>query len=139
VRYWDSSAIISLLVTEANSPSRSSLLEEDPQVVTWWASRVECASGLNRLCREQSLDEKGLIQALGNLEAFCEACLEVLPSEEVRKRALRLLRVHPLRAADALQLAAALAAAHEDPSSLSLVTGDDQLRQAAEKEGFAVL
>ncbi len=139
MRYWDSSAIISLLVAEAGSAERSSLLEEDSQAVTWWASRVECSSALNRLCREQSLDEKGLIQALGNLDAFCESCLEVLPSEEVRRRALRLLRVHPLRAADALQLAAALAAAHEAPSSLSRVTSDDQLRQAAEKEGFTVL
>ena len=107
--------------------------------MTWWASRIECASALNRLHREQSLDEKGLVQALGNLDAFCETCLEILPSEEVRKRAMRLLRIHPLRAADALQLGAVLVAAREDPSSLALVTSDDQLKQAAEREGFLVL
>jgi len=139
VRYWDSSALISLFITEPDSVGRTSLLKEDAQVVTWWASRIECASALNRLHKEQSLDEKGLVQALGNLDAFCEACLEILPSEEVRKRAMRLLRMHPLRAADALQLGAALVAAREDPSSLELVASDDQLKRAAEREGFLVL
>lgn len=139
MRYWDSSALISLFITEPDSVGRTSLLKEDAQVVTWWASRIECASALNRLHKEQSLDEKGLVQALGNLDAFCEACLEILPSEEVRKRAMRLLRMHPLRAADALQLGAALVAAREDPSSLELVASDDQLKRAAEREGFLVL
>jgi predicted nucleic acid-binding protein len=139
MRFWDSSAIISLVVNEADSDARNVLLREDEQVVTWWASRVECASALNRLCREQSLDDKGLAQALGNLDRFCETCLEILPSEEVRKRALRLLRLHPLRAADALQLAAALIAAREDPSSLAFVTGDEKLKTAGQKEGFDVL
>ena len=139
MRYWDSSAIISLLVEEPESGGRAELLRQDPQVVTWWASRVECASALNRLCREMVLDEAGLSQALRNFESLLEACTEVLPSEEVRRRALRLLRIHPLRAADALQLAAALAAAREDPSSLPLVTSDERLRQAAAREGFKIL
>ena len=139
MKYWDSSALISLFVTEAESEERASLLKEDTRVVTWWGSRIECASALNRLQREQSLDERGLVQALGNLDAFCETCVEILPSEEVRKRAMRLLRIHSLRAADALQLGAALVAAHEDPSSLVLVTSDDRLKLAAQREGFPVL
>ena len=138
MRYWDSSALMSLLVTEPESSGRASLLKEDAQVVTWWGSRIECASALNRLRRERALDEGGLASALSKLDTFCESCLEVLPSEEVRKRALRLLRIHPLRAADALQLAAALVTAREDPSALELVTGDEQLKLAAEREGFLV-
>lgn len=139
MRYWDSSALISLFVDEPESESRTSLLKEDAQVVTWWGSKIECASALNRLHREQSLDEGGLTQALSNLDAFYETCIEILPSEGVRKRAVRLLRVHPLRAADALQLGAALVAAREDPSSLSLVTSDDRLKSAAQREGFVIL
>lgn len=139
MRYWDSSALISLFVTEPGSAARVSLLKEDARVVCWWGSRIECASALNRLARERSLDEKGLAHALGNADAFFATCLEVLPSEEVRRRALRLLRVHPLRAADALQLGAALVVAREDPSSLVLVTSDDRLKLAAEREGFLVL
>ena len=45
----------------------------------------------------------------------------------------------PLRAADALQLAAAFAAAERRPASLEIVTLDDRLANAARKEGFAVL
>lgn len=139
MKYWDSSALIPLFVGQPGSEGRVSLLQEDPQVITWWGSRVECASAFGRLQREGSLDEGGLTQALSNLEAFYETCVEVLPSEEVRKRAIRLLRVHPLHAADALQLAASLLAAREDPASLPLVTSDDRLKSAACKEGFLVL
>jgi predicted nucleic acid-binding protein len=57
----------------------------------------------------------------------------------VRLTADRLLRVHPLRAADAFQLAAAISAIEERPSSLWLVTLDRGLAQAAEREGFKVI
>jgi hypothetical protein len=63
---------------------------------------------------------------------------EVDPSESVREVAIRFLRVHPLRSADALQLAAAFVAAQRRPASLELVTLDDRLGAAARKEGFAV-
>ena len=64
---------------------------------------------------------------------------EIDPSDAVRKTAARFVRVHPLRAADALQLAAAFAAAEGRPPSLELITLDDRLRTAARKEGFAVV
>jgi uncharacterized protein len=49
------------------------------------------------------------------------------------------LRVHPLRAADALQLAAAFVAAERRPSSLEVITLDEWLANAARKEGFALV
>ncbi len=52
---------------------------------------------------------------------------------------MRFLRVHPLRAADALQLAAAFIAAERRPSSLELITLDDRLAAAARKEGFVLV
>jgi hypothetical protein len=58
--------------------------------------------------------------------------------ERVKALAVRLLRVHRLRAADALQLAAALAWADGSPQSRTLLTLDDRLATAAEREGFAV-
>ena len=64
--------------------------------------------------------------------------MRIRPSERVRQRALRLLRVHPLRAADALQLAAALVAASEEPADLELVSSDARLSAAARQEGFVV-
>ena len=49
------------------------------------------------------------------------------------------VRVHPLRAADSLQLAAALASAEEDPSGVGFVCFDIRLNEAASREGFTVL
>jgi hypothetical protein len=62
-----------------------------------------------------------------------------VPSESVRRTAERLLRTHPLRAADSLQLAAALIASDHDPRSLELVCMDERLKSAARREGFTVL
>jgi hypothetical protein len=64
---------------------------------------------------------------------------EVAPSESLRRSAERLLRVHSLRAADSLQLAAALVAANHDPQSIEFVCLDARLAAAAQREGFAVL
>jgi predicted nucleic acid-binding protein len=52
---------------------------------------------------------------------------------------VRFLRVHRLRAADALQLAAAFTAAERRPVSLRVVTLDERLADAARKEGFALV
>jgi len=67
-----------------------------------------------------------------------EAWMEVEPTETVRERALRLLRVHPLRAADALQLSAALVACSEQPRGCVFYSGDLRLKEAAIAEGFIV-
>ncbi len=57
----------------------------------------------------------------------------------MRETAIRFLRVHPLRAADALQLAAAFIAAERRPPSLEMVTFDDRLADIARKEGFVLI
>jgi len=62
-----------------------------------------------------------------------------VPSDAVRRTAERLLRVHPLRAADSMQLAAALIAAEHNPSDLDIVCLDKKLSDAARREGFTVL
>ena len=64
---------------------------------------------------------------------------EVVSLERVRERARRLLESHPLRVTDALQLAAALVAAEDNPADVPCVTLDRRLALAAEKEGFPVL
>ena len=64
---------------------------------------------------------------------------EVDPSDAVRDAAVRFLRVHPLRAADSLQLAAAFVAAERRPASLEVITLDDRLGAAARKEGFTLI
>ena len=139
MKYWDSSALVALLVEEPSSAERRALLRQDARIVTWWASWIECASALNRLHREGGVDGRGLGQSLERLENLAAGWLEIRPQERVRRRALRLLRVHALRGADALQLAAALTASEEEPSSLDLVSSDARLSIAAEREGFLVV
>ncbi len=107
--------------------------------MTWWGSRIECASALNRLHRERRFESGGLDRSLEQLRRLGASWLEIEPLEQVRSRAIRLLRLHPLRGADALQLAAALTAAAEDPNRLDLVSSDDRLSDAARREGFTVL
>ncbi len=139
MKYWDSSALVSLLVEESESARRRALLRRDPAIVTWWGSQVECASALNRLHREGAIDAAGLGQSLEQLRILAATWLEIRPLQRVRDRALRVLRVHPLRSADALQLAAALIASGEDPLTLDLVCSDVRLSTVAVQEGFAVL
>lgn len=139
MRYWDTSAIVPLLVDESMSATVKGLLGDDPDVVTWWGTAVECMSALARLERDGSIASGALREAGERLDALELAWAEVQPSDRLRAVATRLLRVHPLRAADALQLAAALTAAEGDPSSLEIVTLDERLALAAEREGFCVV
>jgi len=138
MRFWDSSAIVPLLVQEEETGRRKAQLKDDPRMIVWWACRLECSSALNRLRRDGSLEEAGLSRALRDLDTLADGWFEVQPTEELRARAMRLLRVHPLRAPDSAQLAAALMATSENPSQLLFVTSDDRLRESAEKEGFTV-
>jgi predicted nucleic acid-binding protein len=111
----------------------------DPVVLAWWGGRVECESAIARLERARMLAQRAAASARGRLERFAASWQEVQPSDSLRDSARRLLRVHDLRAADALQLAAGLAAAEGRPATLAFVCLDERLGLAAEREGFTVL
>ncbi len=139
MRYWDTSAILPLIVDE---PTRERLLElyqEDPQIVAWWATPVEIASALARREREGSISADDADSALKAAKRLAAAWHEVVAGDAIRRTAERLLRVHALRAADSLQLAAALAVAHHDPATLDMVCLDSRLTAAARREGFTVI
>ena len=89
--------------------------------------------------RSAALDTRAAAAAFDRLKQLASGWHEVEPSDIVRETATRFLRVHPLRAADALQLAAAFVAAEQRPASLEMITLDDRLAGAAHKEGFAVV
>jgi len=139
MRFWDSSAILPLLVSEAHSERMVELLREDPAAAVWWSTPVECTSALARLEREGRMNDAAWGTASVRLLAASRGWTEVPPVERVRSQATRLLRVHPLRAADALQLAAAVVLADFEPRTLPFVTLDAQLGAAASREGFEVL
>ncbi len=136
--FWDSSAILPLLVAERATPQMQALAAGDPDMLVWWGTPVECMSALARLERESALDGEAMALAAGRLKQLADGWHEIEPVELVRESAQRFLRVHKLRAADALQLAAAFIAAERRPTSLLLVTLDDRLADAARKEGFAL-
>lgn len=139
MRFWDSSAVIPLVLKEAASDKVKQVIKGDEDLVVWWATRVECLSALARRRREGKLSVGAEGLAKGLLTVLATAWSEVLPGELVRQRTERLLAVHPLRAADAFQLAAALVWAEEKPQGLEIVCLDQNLREAALKEGFEVL
>jgi uncharacterized protein len=139
VRFWDASAIVPLLIAEASTRRLQALATRDPDMLVWWGSEMECVSALARLERSVMLDPQAAVLAFNRLKQLVAGWHEIDPSDMIRETAARLLRVHPLRAADALQLAAAFIAAEQRPSSLEMITLDDRLASAAQKEGFAVV
>lgn len=136
--FWDSSAIVPLLVAETRSPEMTDLLRDAKTPAVWWATAVECRSAIERRHREKPLPRGVREDALRRLEKLLDGCDTVPPTEEVRRRAGRLLAVHALRAGDALQLAAALVYS-EGEEGLRFVCLDDRLREAASKESLRIL
>ena len=139
MKFWDTSAIVPLLVAEKTTARLQALGRRDPDMLAWWGSAVECASALARLERDAALDANSAAVAFQRLRQIADTWHEIEPSQLVSENAVRFLRVHPLRAADALQLAAAFVAAERRPSSLQVVTLDERLADAMRKEGFAVV
>jgi predicted nucleic acid-binding protein len=139
VNFWDSSAIVPVCVNEPATAAAKSILAKDPYTVVWWATRTECLSALARQTREGGITTAGERQARQVLETLAKSWTEIQPTDRLRATAERLLAVHPLRAADAFQLAAALLWCRGQTSGMSIVCFDDRLRVAAHKEGFCLL
>lgn len=138
MRFWDSSALVPLCLEQPRSEHAKRLLREDREMIVWWGSPVECASAIARLHREERLTSADERSARSLLDALSESWFEIQPGAGVRDQALRMLRVHALRAADALQLAAAVE--WTGPSARGqFITYDERLRAAAEREGFLTL
>jgi predicted nucleic acid-binding protein len=138
MRFWDASAVVPLLMTEPATKRLLALAASDPVMLVWWGTEVECASAIARLDRDGALGPSAAHASFERLRRLADVWHEVDPTDTVREAAVRFLRVHPLRATDALQLAAAFVAAERRPSSLELITLDERLATAARKEGFAL-
>jgi uncharacterized protein len=139
VKFWDASAIVPLVALEKETGEYRTLLAEDTDIVVWFLTPVEVISALTRRLREKSLKPMEFSRAKEHLATLEKAWSEVISVERVRERARRLLETHPLRAADSLQLAAALLTSEETPEGFPFVTLDRRLSDAAEKEGFHVI
>lgn len=107
-------------------------------MTVWWGTPVECWSAFVRARREGLLDQEQEENARLVLARVQLSWLEIAPGEEVRSQAGRLLRIHPLRSSDALQLAAALLWAGTPPAG-EIIVFDRRLRDAARLEGLTPL
>lgn len=136
--FWDSSALMPLLVRGKDTDRRELQYSDDPAVLAWFGTLAEIESALARLKREGSLPEEIEARARDRLNQITQRWTEVAPTDDVRARGIRLLRVHPLRAGDAFQLAAALVFCRDRPEHLAFLTADTRLRAAAQAEGFLV-
>lgn len=139
MRFWDASATVPLLAAEPASEELRELLVADEAMVVWWGNRVECASALRRREREVSANQLVVRQWFARLDTLSAEWSEIEPGEAVRMLAERNLAVHPLRAGDAWQLAAALAWLGDASGHPDFVSLDERLRDAALREGFAIL
>lgn len=139
MKFWDSSALVPLVVQQPASAQAEAWIADDPDVVTWTLAPVEIVSALRRLVREDGLEERAAVEAEAVAVEIARHTHVVSDIERAKTTAARLLRVHALRTADALQLAAALLWADGSPRGRVLYSFDRRLALAAEREGFRVL
>ena len=136
--FWDASALVPLCVEEIASRQAQSHLKKHAPVV-WWASQVEVHSAISRLHRMGKLDDLEKHGALARLTLLSGAWKEILPDDQLRELAGHVLDKYSLRAADSMQLAAALTWCQQRPSNRPFICADQRLSEAAESAGFAVL
>lgn len=139
MRFWDSSALVPLLIPEASTAELEDLYTGDDGVFAWWGAVVECASAIARLERQGAVETDVASGLFQQLDLMVLTWQQIPPIEAVREMARRFLRNYDLRTADALQLAAAYVASENRPRTLSFVCLDNRLGEAAQREGFDVI
>jgi len=136
MKFWDSSAILPLLVKEDSSSKILNYLSRDQEMIVWWGTYLECLSGLARKEREGNLSLQDFGKAKQRLQSLTSQWNEVQPVDQIKEVAERLLRNHDLRAAYSLHLASALLFCQHKPENFVFVSLDMKLNLAANKEGF---
>jgi uncharacterized protein len=139
VKFWDSSAIVPLCTQEPSSDRLKAILRDDLSMTVWWGTPVEMASALARRRREDRAPTGEHEKTRARARVLARGWDCIAANAKVRDLAKRLLRVHPLRAGDALQLAAALIWVENSPSGREFVCLDQRLSEAARLEGFEVV
>lgn len=136
--FWDAGALVPLCVRESKSRQAQAYYRKFLPVV-WWGSVVEIHSAIRRLHRAGELKDTETKGALTRLDLLKQGWKEILPMDQVRDLANQLLESHELKAADSLQLAAALTWCQQRPARRGFVCADQRLSNAAANSGFSVL
>jgi len=135
--FWDTSALVPLCVRQRITPAAVALYKAHDAVV-WWATAVEIASALAGLARMKQITSGDYAKARRLAKSLADSWSVVQPSDALRAKAVQLVERHDLRAADALQLAAALEWCEDAPHGQPFFTADERLRETAEVSGFDV-
>lgn len=134
--FADSSALVKLYADEADAQ----LVREVPVLVVSAVARVEVPAALWRKSRTGELSVEDAAVLVQEFEAdWAGEATRILPiglRPDLLVDAARLSGTHGLRAYDAVQLASARAARTADDSIDAFLCFDDELREAAAREGF---
>jgi len=133
--FWDTSALVPLCAHQGITPRVVALFRKYGTVV-WWATPVEIASALRRLVRMKQLTPDEWVTSRRLALDLAESWQVVQPSNALREHATRLVDRYDLKAADAMQLAAALAWCENVPRGEIFLTAEQKLREAAVLSGF---
>lgn len=139
MHFWDSSALIPLFVAEPVSQDARALFARDSSIAAAWTTPLECVSALSRRRRERTLSEPDFVKAMAFLRGFAMSWHRVEPSADLLQAAERIILAHPVRSADAIQLASAVVASGSEAAPLKFVSFDARLRNVAIAEGLTVL
>ena len=132
--FLDASALVKRYVEEDGSDSVIEAMAGQSVAISR-LSATEVVSAICRRCREGDMRVEQRETALRSIDSERPDFHVVELTEEVTTRAAALLRRHPLRASDSLQLAACLLLADELGKPTSLLAFDEQLVSAAQAEG----
>jgi len=135
--FWDTSAVVHLCIPGQGSSGARRLLREQTPVI-WWCTPVEAHSAIERLHAVRAITTPAFRAAKERAQTMLGSWREIHPTEAVRELALILLERFRLRAADALQLAAALVWCKQKPQNRIFVSNDVKLTAAAMDLGFDV-
>jgi predicted nucleic acid-binding protein len=133
--FWDTSALVPLCVRQSMTPNVVARYKTS-DIVVWWTTPVEIASALARLVRMRQISPSDCAKARKLAHVLADSWSVIQPSDALRARAVQLVDRYDLRAADSLQLAAALEWCEEVPQGRVFLTADERLREAALLTGF---
>lgn len=134
IAYFDTSAIVPLIIEEATSDTCRRLWNEATRVASVRLLYPETRAALARAERMGRLTADELTEAIGELESLIEQLDIIEVGAEIARAAGDLAQRFGLRGYDAVHLAAGLAMNDND---VVLVTGDHDLAAAARSAGIA--
>ncbi len=134
--FWDSSALVPLCTNEPRSILAGRLWKMFPQKFVWWETSIEICSALARINRENKITTQQRLNAEKRLEILERIWIEIQPNSRIKELAKIFPAQHNMKAADSLQLAAALVWCNEKPRGKDFVSGDEHLIKIAQTVGF---